>query len=191
MKRILVVALASVMCLALASAVMASEAENYTVGDFAVNLAKLVTKDADYTPEEAAAYLEKVGVELGDLNAAVNEEILVGAFNRLGVDLVTSRPEAEVSGQKAGQIFQMFDANETLFTGELYKLCKGGAANQNSPCVTDADCDGGYCQTLNSIKCYGGSSDGTLCMSDADCPGGYCNIPPGQAKKLGIASPSD
>ena len=156
MKRILVVALASVMCLALASAVMASEAENYTVGDFAVNL-----------------------------------EILVGAFNRLGVDLVTSRPEAEVSGQKAGQIFQMFDANETLFTGELYKLCKGGAANQNSPCVTDADCDGGYCQTLNSIKCYGGSSDGTLCMSDADCPGGYCNIPPGQAKKLGIASPSD
>ena len=63
MKRILVVALASVLCLALAGAAMASEAEGYTVGDFAVNLAKMVTSKADYTPEQAAAYLEKVGVE--------------------------------------------------------------------------------------------------------------------------------
>jgi hypothetical protein len=191
MKRILVVALASVLCLALAGAAMASEAEGYTVGDFAVNLAKMVTNKADYTPEQAAAYLAEVGVELGELNAQVDEEIFVGAFNRLGVALVTATPEAAITSDRADQVFQMFDTNDTLFTGELFKLCKQGAANQNSACVTDADCDGGSCQVVQSIKCDGGGNDGAGCMSGADCPGGFCNIPPGQAKKLGLASPSD
>ena len=65
MKRIQVVALGSVLCIALAGMILASQAEVYTVGDFAVNLAKMVTNKADYTPEQAAAYLAEVGVEPG------------------------------------------------------------------------------------------------------------------------------
>ena len=58
MRKILGWALCTVLCLALVGAVMASQAESYTVGDFAVNLAKMVTNKADYTPEQAAATAE-------------------------------------------------------------------------------------------------------------------------------------
>jgi hypothetical protein len=180
-----------VLCLALAGVAMASEAEVYTVGDFAVNLAGMVTNKADYTPEQAAAYLKKVGVELGDLNAQVDEEIFASAFHRLGVDVVTRNPEAEVSSEKAGQVFQMFDRNDSLFSGEVFKVCSGGGSGTGEPhsCITDADCPGGgTCKTVESIKCKGGSLAGSACMSDAECPGGICSIPPGQLKKLIICS---
>jgi hypothetical protein len=183
-------ALGVVLCLALAGVAAASEAEAYTVGDFAVNLAKMVTSKADYTPEEAAAYLEEVGVKLGDLNAAVDEEIFVGAFNRLGVNMITERPDAGVTGDKANRVFQLFNANDSLFTGELFKTCQQGDG-EPSQCITDADCTGGTCSVVSSIQCKGGSNAGALCMSDGDCPGGNCKIPPGQLKKLDIASPSD
>ena len=152
MKRIQVVALGTVLCVALAGMIMASQAEVYTVGDFAVNLAKMVTHKADYTPEQAAAYLEKLGVDLGDLDSQVDEEIFVGAFNRLGVNMVTARPESAVGSDKAGRVFQMFDTNDTLFTGELIKLCHGPRPDNGEPsvCVTDADCPNGVkCRALH------------------------------------------
>lgn len=183
-------AISVVLCLALVGAVMASQVEGYTVGDFAVNLANMVTNKADFTPEQAAAYLNGVGVELGDLNAQVDEEIFVGAFNRLGVNLVTGNPQAEISSEKASQVFQMFDRNDTLFTGELFKTCQQGDGEPKQ-CVSDSDCKTGKCKVVNSIKCNGGSEDGTLCTSDGDCPDGSCTIPPGQARKLDVASPID
>ncbi len=178
------------------SMVVASSAEpEYTVGEFAVHLAKMVTHKADYTPEQAAAYLKKVGVDLGDLDSQVDEEIFVGAFNRLGVNMVTTRPESAVGSDKADRVFQMFDANDTLFTGELFKVCHGPRPDNGEPstCVTDADCDGGVkCRVVQSIKCDDQSTNkGELCTSDADCPGGGCNIPDGQLKKLKLASPDD
>ena len=197
MKRIQVVALGTVLCIALAGMVMASQAEVYTVGDFAVNLAKMITHKADYTPEQAAAYLKKIGVDLGDLDSQVDEEIFVGAFNRLGVNMVTARPESAVGSDKAGHVFQMFDTNDTLFTGELFKLCRTAGdpvgGEDVSICVTDADCQGGgKCRVVQSIKCNDLSTNhGELCTSDADCPGGGCNIPDGQLKKLKLASPDD
>jgi hypothetical protein len=201
MKRIQVVALGTVLCIALAGMILASQAEVYTVGDFAVNLAKMITNKADYTPEQAAAYLEKVGVELGDLDSQVDEEIFVGAFNRLGVNMVTARPDSEVGSDKADRVFQMFDRNDTLFTGELFKVCSGprrdgDESGQGEPsiCVTDADCHGPgtKCRVIQSIKCDDTSpNQGELCESDADCLGGVCDIPDGQAKKLKRASPDD
>ncbi len=195
MKRIQVVALGTVLCVALAGMIMASQAEVYTVGDFAVNLAKMVTNKADYTPEQAAAYLKKVGVDLGDLDSQVDEEIFVGAFNRLGVNMVTSRPESTVGSDKAGRVFQMFDTNDTLFTGELFKtrrVINGEPGDRISICVTDADCNAGAkCKVVQSIKCNGGANDGDLCAAPGDCPDGICNIPDGQLKKLKIASPDD
>ena len=204
MKRIQVVALGSVLCIALAGMIMASQAEVYTVGDFAVNLAKMVTNKADFTPEQAAAYLKKVGVDLGDLDSQVDEEIFVGAFNRLGVNMVTAMPESEVGADKAGRVFQLFDANDTLFTGELFKLCNNpgnppSGGNQVSISVTDDDCEaGGKCKVVSSIRCdirdaddNPGPGHNDPCMGDGDCPGGFCNIPEGQLKKLKLASPSD
>ena len=191
MSKIRFLVLIVAACLGCAGWTLAGPNEDvYTVGDFAVNLAKMVTNKADYTPEQAAAYLEKVGIELGDLSAAVDEEIFVGAFNRLGVQMVTARPESEISGDKANRVFQMFDANDTLFTGELFKTCQQGDGEPRQ-CVTDADCTGGTCNVVSSIQCKGGANAGDLCMSDGDCPGGTCKIPPGQAKKLDLASPSD
>jgi hypothetical protein len=179
------------LCLAFTGTMaLAGQEENYTVGEFATQLAKMVTNKADFSAEEAAAYLKQVGVELGDLDATVDEAVFVGAFNRLGVNMVTARPEAEISSGKAGQVFQMFDANDTLFTGELFKTCQQGDGEPHQ-CITDADCTGGTCDVVSSIQCKGGSSAGSLCMSDGDCPGGTCKIPPGQAKKLDLASPND
>ncbi len=197
MKRIQVVALGTVLCIALAGMIMASQAEVYTVGDFAVNLAKMITHKADYTPEQAAAYLKKLGVDLGELDSQVDEEIFVGAFNRLGVNMVTARPENVVGSDKAGHVFQMFDTNDAVFSGEVFKLCRtvgdpvGG--EDVSICVTDADCQGnGKCRVVQSIKCDDGSENhGDPCETDADCPGGSCNIPEGQLKKLKLASPDD
>jgi hypothetical protein len=179
------------LCLLLAGTVAAaSEAEVYTVGDFAVNLAKMVTNKADYTPEEAAAYLEKLGVDLGELGAQVDEEMFVEAMSRFGIQLTTANPGRVVAEDNADRVFRMFDRNDELFSGELYKLCQG-VPGEPTPCVTDADCPGGFCKVINSIMCKGGSAAGDLCMSDADCPGGFCQIPPGQLKKIHIASPSD
>jgi hypothetical protein len=172
----------------------ASEAEVYTVGDFAVNLASMVTNKADYTPEEAVAYLEKLGVSLGEFGSQVDEEMFVDAFNRFGITLTTSNPERAVGEDNAGRVFRMFDRNDGLFSGELYKICNvpGDEFGEPRPCVTDADCNaGGKCRVIQSIKCSGGMNAGDLCMSDADCPGGECDIPPGQFKKIDIASPSD
>ena len=163
---------------------------DYTVGDFAVNLAKMVTHKADFTPEAAADYLEELGVELnGDLTATVSEAEFVEALNQVGLNLATTNPTREVSEPHAGQVFQLFDRSDSLFSDELFKLCKGGAANQNDPCVTDKDCIGGFCRVLQSIKCDGGVNVDQLCTSDADCPDSFCRIPPGQAKKLDLASP--
>ncbi len=197
MKRIQVVALGTVLCVALAGMIMASQAEVYTVGDFAVNLAKMVTNKADYTPEQAAAYLQKLGVDLGDLDSQVDEEIFVGAFNRLGVNMVTARPTSAVDSGQAGNVFQMFDTNDAVFSGEVFKLCRtvGGPVEGEdvSICVTDADCNAGAkCKVVQSIKCSGASDNpGTLCETDGDCPGGFCEIPDGQLKKLKLASPDD
>ena len=157
MKRIQVVALGTVLCIALAGMIMASQAEVYTVGDFAVNLAKMVTNKADYTPEQAAAYLKKVGVDLGDLDSQVDEEIFVGAFNRLGVNMVTARPESAVGSDKAGRVFQMFDTNDTLFGSELFKVCRliepKDEDNDVGPCTTDADCQGGgKCKVIQVVR---------------------------------------
>jgi hypothetical protein len=182
-------ALGSMLLILVASLAGAADAD-YTVGDFAVNLAKMVTHKADFTPEEAADYLEELGVELsGDLTATVSEAEFVEALNQVGLNLTTTDPAREVSEPHAGQVFQLFDRSDSLFSDELFKLCKGGAVNQNTPCVTDSDCIGGFCQVLQSIKCDGGSQADELCMSDADCPDSFCRIPPGQARKLRVSSP--
>jgi hypothetical protein len=194
MKRIKALVLGSILCLALAGLTVASEAEVYTVGDFAVNLAKMVTNKADYTPEEATAYLRELGVDLGELDATVDEQLFVDTLNELGISLTTANPGREVTQPNADQVFRMFDRNDSLFSGELYKLCNviGDGTDEPRPCVTDADCVGGSsCKVVVSIKCAGGANANQGCMSDADCPGGYCRIPPGQAKKIFIASPSD
>ncbi|TDI13411.1 MAG: hypothetical protein E2P04_03335 [Acidobacteria bacterium] len=192
LRTLVSVAVLSLMSL---SMVVASSAQpEYTVGEFDVNLARMVTHKADYTPEQAAAYLKEVGVDLGDLGSQVDEEIFVGAFNRLGVNVVTTNPDGEVASDKADRVFQMFDAHDTLFTGELFKVCHGTRPNNGEPsiCLNDTDCGAGIkCRVVGSIKCIGGTNEYDLCMSNGDCPGGVCNIPFGQLKKLKLVSPSD
>ena len=196
MKRILGLALGSVLCMAVVGAAVAADA-NYTVGDFAVNLAKMVTHRADFTPEAAAAYLEELGVELeGDLSSPVSEAEFVEALNQLGLNLTTSNPQREVAEPHADQVFQLFDRSDTLFSSELFKLCQDAGQLSNTPCVTDADCIGpggdGFCEIVPSIVCIGGGpNNGQNCVSNADCPGGRCKIPPGIDKKLDRSSPID
>ena len=181
-----------VLALPLTASVASTADSDLSVGEFAVRLAGMITQKSDIQPLEAVEFLGKLGVTLdGTLEQSVTEEMMVEAFDELGLRLTTSSPGDAVDSNRADRLFQLFDANDSLFTGELFNLCKGGAVNQNCPCVTDADCDGGFCQTLSSINCQGGANAGQACMSDADCPMGTCNIPPGQAKKLNLASPDD
>jgi hypothetical protein len=179
----------------LSGAAMASEAQDLTVGDLAVSLTKLITHKTDVQTEDAVAYLQAIGVELpADLDARVSEAAMVDALQQIGVRLTTSNPDRTVSDADAGRIFRMFDRNDSLFSSELYKVCnvQGDGTGEPRPCVTDSDCEGGgKCKVVVSIKCKGGANDNVGCMSDADCPGGTCQIPPGQAKKIFFASPSD
>ena len=177
------------------SGLMAAPQEHqpdYTVGDFAVSLTKMITAKPEITAEDAVEFLGHLGIELtGALDSEVSEATLVEAFGRISVRLTTSNPDRAVADQDADRLFVLFDRNDSLFSSELFKLCKGGAVNQNTPCLVDSDCDGGFCQELQSIRCQDGPNDGDTCTVNADCPDGSCKIPPGQAKKLDRASPSD
>lgn len=168
------------------------EHQDYTVGEFAVSLTKMITAKSEIAPKDAVEFLGHLGIDLtGALDSEVSEATLVDAFDRIGVRLVTSNPDRAVTDEDADRLFVLFDRNDSLFSAETFRLCKGGGANQNTPCLQDSDCDGGFCHELQSVRCQEGTNDGEVCMSDADCPDGSCNIPPGQFKKLDIASPSD
>lgn len=192
-KKIRIWVSVAVLSLLPLSLVVASPAEpEYTVGEFAVDLAKMITNKADLSPEEAAGYLEQVGVELpGTLDSSVSEEDLVDVLNQVGVHVSTSNPARTVATDTAGRLFQMFDRNDALFAGEFFKTCQTGDGEPRQ-CINDADCASGHrCKLVNSIKCHNGPNDGAACMTDADCPMGMCKVPPGQQRKLDRASPDD
>lgn len=178
--------------LPLSSAVASVAEPEYTIAEFAVDLAKMLTNKADFSTVEAASYLAQIGVELpGTLDSGVNEQSLADMLTQVGVHVGTTNPERLVTARTAEHLFQMFDSNDTLFAGELFKTCQQGSGEPRQ-CITDADCAPGHsCTVVNSIKCQSGPNDGEFCESDADCPMGTCKIPPGQQRKLDPASPSD
>ncbi len=184
---------ATMLCLfPMSMAVASSAAPEYTIGEFAVDLAKMITNKSDFSAEEAAGYLKQVGVELpGTLDSRVSEEYLADVLNQVGLHVGTSNPERTVAADTAGRLFQMFDPNDALFAGELFKTCQTGDGEPHQ-CITDADCAPGHpCTVVQSIKCHNGPNDGAPCMNDGDCPMGMCKIPPGQQRKLDPASPDD
>jgi hypothetical protein len=148
--------------LAGAGALVLAEEQPYSLGDFAVRMAKMVT-EKQYTEADAVKVLTGMGFALpGELDSPVSEALVVGAFNQLGANLTTTTPDQSVTRGKADNLFGMLDDQgsvENHFPTDSIK-CKGGGPNENLHCVTDAD-----------------------------CPGGYCRIPPGWQKK--VSSPSD
>ena len=202
MKRCMTFAVGSMACFFLAGFVaVASEEENpagYTVADFAVDLAKLITHKPDFQPEEAIAHLQALGVDLSDgRTSELDEARFVDVLNRFGVSLTTSNPDRQMAGDKASRFFRMFDRNDGLFSGEVFRICSGSGVSSPGVghpglCIFDADCTGGSkCREIQSIKCKGGANDGDLCHFDSDCPSGVCQAPPGQLRKIGISSPSE
>lgn len=181
-------------CLALMWSPVAAS-HDYTVGDFAVDLATMITNGAQYGPEEASVLLQELGLGIDhDLDATLDESRLVESLNSLGTSLTTTNPSREVTSDLAGRVFRMFQTNDAFFSGEAIRTCQveGDDANGPRPCVTDADCNGnGKCKIVQSIQCHGGPNQGDSCYNDGDCPDGTCNIPPGQLKKILIASPVD
>ena len=78
MRSLRACAMVSVLCLALVGFNALAADAPYTVGDFAVDLAKMITKNAEYTPEAAVTLLGGMGFELdGVVSAEVTEELLV------------------------------------------------------------------------------------------------------------------
>ena len=147
--------------LAGAGTLVLADEQPYSLGDFAVRMAKMVT-EKEYTEADAVKVLTGMGFALpGELDSPVSEALVVGAFNQLGADLTTSTPNQVVTSAKADRLFGMLDAGS----------------------VTPEDF------ISNSIKCKGGPNEDVPCSSDAECPGGYCRVPPGWQKK--ISSPSD
>ncbi len=166
MSRLARVVLGAVLCLGMAGFASAAEEAPVSVGDFAVQLAKMVT-EKEYTPEGAVAILSEIGVKLdARLGDRLTEAELVNAFNQLGFEWTTSKPGQLVSAKKARTAV-------SLFTESGPRECPPG--------FPGASC--------NAVKCASGVNEGTKCSSDAECPGSFCRIPPGLAKK--VPSPSD
>ena len=167
--------LSAVLCLALSAPAVAADDTAYTVGNFAVGLAEMVTGRPDYSVEDAARMLRGIGYEIGeDLESSLKEQEFVDLLNRYGIELNSASPDQVVTRDTADALFGLMDSKDTSFTES-----HGGTGAQNS------------------IKCKGNSpsdpnpdpSFGQHCFTDADCPGGFCKIPDGQAKKF--ASPVD
>ena len=85
------VSVAVLSLLPLSLALATSAEPEYTVGEFAVDLARMITNKVDFSAEEAAGYLDRVGVELpGTLDSRVSEEYLVYVLNQVGVHVGVS-----------------------------------------------------------------------------------------------------
>ena len=162
--------LSVVFCLSLAAPALAAEKADYTVGDFAVGLAEMVTGRPDYSIDDAARLLRGMGYEIGaDLRASLKEQEFVDLLNQYGLELTSANPGQVVTSAQAQAVLGLF---------------------QDSGSMLEADCPADFPgNSCNSVKCSGGSNDEAKCVTDADCPGGFCRTPPGIAKKL--ASPSD
>jgi hypothetical protein len=162
MKKYLAMMVGLLVGLAGAGSLVLADEQPYSLGDFAVRMAKMVT-EKEYTEADAVRVLTGMGIALpGELNNPVSEAVVVGAFNQLGADLTTSTPDQAVTSAKADRLFGMLDNQATIenhFDTDSIK-CKGGGPNENQHCITDAD-----------------------------CPGGFCRYPPGWQKK--VSSPSD
>ena len=161
MKKYLAMMVGLLVGLAGAGTLVLADEQPYSLGDFAVRMAKMVT-EKEYTEADAVKVLTGMGFALpGELNSPISEAVVVGAFNQLGADLTTSTPDQVVTSGKADRLFGMLDsgvATEDFISNSI--KCKGGGPNEDIPC-----------------------------SSDADCPGGYCRVPPGWQKK--VSSPSD
>ena len=166
MKRISRVVLGAVLCLRLGGpGPIGAERSEYTVGEFAVGLARTITGKADYTPESAAAVLSGMGAQFsGDLAAEVHERFFADAFNHFGLDLVTSSPDRAMTKKDADKLLGAFTAGETHAGNAQGIKCKGNGPSDPTPDP--------------------GGSFGQHCFTDADCPFGFCKIPDGLAKKL-------
>ena len=162
MKKYLAMMVGLLVGLAGAGTLVQAGEQPYSLGDFAVRMAKMVT-EKEYTEADAVKVLSGMGFALpGELGSPVSEAVVVGAFNQLGADFTTSSPDASVTQGKADLLFGMLDdtaSTENHFDTDSIK-CKGGGANEGLHCITDAD-----------------------------CPGGFCRYPPGWQKK--VSSPSD
>ena len=160
--------LSAVLCLALSAQAVAAEDVDYTVGDFAVGLAELVTGRPDYTVEDAVTMLRGMGYDVSDdLQANLKEQEFVDLLNQYGLQLRSTNPGQAVTPDQAKTVLGLFGANSA---------------------AEATDCPPGFPgSSCNALKCVGGANDEAKCSIDADCPDGFCRTPPGIAKKL--ASP--
>ncbi len=98
--------LAVVAALAMAPAYAGGKA---TVGDFLVRLAQAKHLGAA-TPQEALQALRSAGLDLPrlDLKAALTEGTVVAISNRLGIQVTTSNPDAELTQEQVDRYFAAF-----------------------------------------------------------------------------------
>lgn len=110
MKRILGFALGLMLCTGLAVAADSP----FTVGDFAVKMAKamdLAAPEEGFNADSALTALRDAGVELkGDLGGELKEAELVQVLEQLGLDVTTSNPDRVVSSDRADSILSAFDS---------------------------------------------------------------------------------
>jgi hypothetical protein len=113
MKRIFGLALGSVLCLALAGVAATAADSQYTVGDFAVQMAaamNLAVPNGGFNAETATNALREAGVVLkGDPKSELKEADIVAALSQLGLNLTTTSPDRNVSQARADQILKAFD----------------------------------------------------------------------------------
>lgn len=104
-KSILVLAVVAALTVGIFAATSsAQKSTTVTVGDFAVKVAKALGNKAA-SPREAAALLQKAGVNLEkNLSAELTEGQAAGILRDLGIKALTSNPDKSLSAAKADQL---------------------------------------------------------------------------------------
>ena len=118
MKRVLRAFMGSALCLCLASAVALAAPPRgadspYTVGDFAVDLARVMNLPADGSVDGAIASLQGAKINMkGNRSLDLTEGVLVDMLAQAGIAVTTSDPGKKVNKGRANTIL-------TTFSGEL------------------------------------------------------------------------
>ncbi|HKY31817.1 MAG TPA: hypothetical protein VJV23_04715 [Candidatus Polarisedimenticolia bacterium] len=137
MKRVLRALMGSALCLGLASAVAlaapASGNDRYTVGDFAVEMARVMGLPGDST-ESALASLQGRNIHVaGNSQRQLTEGDVVALLSQAGITVTANDPSAPVRGDRGREILSAFSTELSRHGGLVDNTVGANETNPSNP----------------------------------------------------------